>query len=239
VIDTEESVEANHTHGERLPSEMDAAQLNELFAACLPKLRKSARRMFWNEQDSEDALQDALLLAFRKIHQFEGRSSFSTWVHSIVRNTSRMYYRKAKAHPAISTDQDHLTEEGVLEESAFVDRRPTPEEAYAHEERSEILRKAAYQLPEKYHDAIYLFYLRGLGEEATARELGITVSALKAQLHRSRILLSYWIRKACMPDVRRELLRARPLLRKRPMARIRVRRSHSAASSRKVKALLN
>lgn len=240
VIDTYNSATTlERPQAGRLPIEMSQEEVNELFAACLPKLQKAARKMFRNEQDSEDALQEALLLAFRKMHQFEGRSSFSTWVHSIVRNTSRMYYRRAKAHPAISTDQDHLTEEGAVEESAFVDQRPTPEEAYVQQERSEILQKAAHELPEKYHAAIYLFYSRGLGEEATAKALGITVSALKAQLHRSRILLSYRIRKTCMPDVRRELLRARPFLRKRPMGRLRSRRTASASSSRKLEAMLN
>jgi RNA polymerase sigma-70 factor, ECF subfamily len=213
VIDTVESVGEKHT-GERLPSEMDAAQLNELFATCLPKLRKSARRMFRNEQDSEDALQDALLLAFRKIRQFEGRSSFATWVYSIVRNTSRGYYRKTTAHPTISTDLDSSSEEAIAEHKDFADDRPTPEESCAQKERLEIFQKAARELPERYRAAVYQFYLRGLGEEATARALGITVSALKAQLHRSRIQLSYHIRKACKSDVRRDLLRARPFLSK-------------------------
>lgn len=223
----------------RLPVDMDPAEVNELFASCLPKLQKSVRKMFRSEQDSEDALQDALLLAFRKMHQFEGRSSFCTWVHSIVRNTARVYYRRAKAHPTVSTDQDPQSEEGLTEESAFVDGRLTPEESYCRRERSEILQKAANELPPKYHAAVYLFYLKELGEEATAKELGITVPALKAQLHRSRILLSYRIRKRCMPDVRRELMRARPLLRRRSLARRHIPRARNAARCAKLQAAVN
>ena len=199
----------------RLPAQMTTPELNELFAECIPKLRKVARRMFRNEQDSEDALQEALLLAFRKIHQFEGRSSFSTWVHTIVRNTSRAYYRKATAHPTVSTDTTNEGEEGLTERRAFIDERPTPEQNYLEQERSEIFRRAAEQLPENHHAAVRLFYSLGLGEKATAEALGITLSALKAQLHRSRILLSYRIRKNCMTDVRPDLTRARPLMRHR------------------------
>lgn len=225
MIDTIHSVDKLQTRRTgRLPVEMDPAEINELFAACLPKLQKAARRMFRNEEDSEDALQEALLLAFRKIHQFEGRSSFSTWVHSIVRNTSRAYYRKATAHPTVSTDQENAGEEGLSDHRDFVDERPTPEESYVEKERAEIFQRAADELPEKYHAAVHHFYTKGLGEEATAKELGITVSALKAQLHRSRILLSYQIRKSCMPDARAELLRARPFLRKRRIGRMRNRR---------------
>ena len=224
---------------ERLPIDMSPEEINELFASVLPRLRKAAQKMFRNPQDSEDALQEALLLAFRKLHQFEGRSSFCTWVHSIVRNTSRVYYRRAKAHPTISTDQEQQGEDGPAEETAFVDQRPSPEESYVQRERSEIFQKAADELPDKYHAAVCLFYAKGLGEEATAKTLGITVSALKAQLHRSRILLSYRIRKACMPDIRRELLHARPFLRKRSVARTRSRVVRNAAPCRKLQAMVN
>jgi DNA-directed RNA polymerase specialized sigma24 family protein len=59
-----------------LPIYVSEEEINELFAACLPKLKKAARRMLRNQQDCEDALQEGLLLAFRKLHQFEGRSVF-------------------------------------------------------------------------------------------------------------------------------------------------------------------
>ena len=229
----------DHRPAERLPINMSPEELNELFASIVPRLRKAAKKMFRNPQDSEDALQEALLLAFRKLHQFEGRSSFCTWVHSIVRNTSRVYYRRAKAHPTISTDQEQQGEDGIAEDTAFVDQRPTPEESYVRRERSEIFQNAADELPDKYQVAVYLFYSKELGEEATAKALGITVSALTAQLHRSRILLSYRIRKACMPDAGRELLHARPFLRKRSVARSRNRVVRNVAGCRKLQAMVN
>jgi DNA-directed RNA polymerase specialized sigma24 family protein len=37
------------------PIDMNEAELNDLFASCLPKLKKAARRMLCNQQDSEDA----------------------------------------------------------------------------------------------------------------------------------------------------------------------------------------
>ena|GEM_PF-5294122 len=202
-----------------LPIDMNTEELNELFAACLPKLKRAARKMLRNPQDSEDALQEALLSAFRKLHQFQGRSSFLTWVHSIVLNTSRMYYRKAKAHPVSSMETDFLNEAGSSVENAFADRQPTPEEAFFQQERSQILTRATEELPDRYHPAIYLFYRRGLGEEATANALGMTVSALKAQLYRSRHLLSGRIRQTHMPSAPAELLSARPILRRRSVLR--------------------
>ena len=53
--------------------------------------------MLRNPQDCEDALQEGLLLAFRNLNQFQGRSKFSTWLHSIVRNAARTHVRKRNA----------------------------------------------------------------------------------------------------------------------------------------------
>jgi len=172
-----------------LPIHMTDSEVNDLFASCLPKLKKAARRMVRNQQDSEDALQDGLLLAFRKLRQFQGRSAFSTWLHSILRNTSRMHHRKAAGHPASSIELAIAEERPCLPESSFVATGPSPEEICIQHERSNILLRTTRELPSRYHKAIRHFYLEGLSEEETARKLGITRSALKSQLHRSRRIL--------------------------------------------------
>lgn len=181
--------------GKTLPIDMTDAEINELFAACLPRLRKVARKMLANQQDSEDALQDGLLLAYRKLHQFEGRSSFSTWLYSIVRNTSKMHYRKHAAHQTVPLETEHADENPHSVEAGLPGTRPSPEELCIQNERSEILRRATQEIPGKYHPAIQYFHLDGLGEEETARRLHITQSALKSQLHRSRRMLVTRIRK--------------------------------------------
>lgn len=183
-----------------LPSRLSETELNDLFADCLPKLKKAAQKLLRNQQDSEDALQDGLLLAVRNLDQFHGRSAFSTWLHSIVRNSSRMHYRRAKHHIAfveLAPNQDAL-----LTERGCVEPRPSPEEVCIQNERSEILRKAAEELPAKYHEAIKCFHLEGLSEEETARKLRISPGALKSQLHRSRGILTCRIRAVYMLESR-------------------------------------
>ncbi len=172
-----------------LPIHMSAAELNDLFAACLPKLKKATRKMLSNPQDCEDALQEGLLLAFRKLHQFEGRSSFSTWLHSIVRNTSRSHYRKIVGRQTVSLESAISDTAESLPKAELAETRPSPEEICIQNEHSEILRKAARTMPARYRPAIQHFHIEGLGEEETARRLRITVSALKSQLHRSRRIL--------------------------------------------------
>jgi RNA polymerase sigma-70 factor, ECF subfamily len=182
---------------------MTDEQINELFATCLPRLKKAARKMLANQQDSEDALQDGLLLAFRKLHQFEGRASFSTWLYSIVRNTSKMHYRRQAAHQAISLEPQLEEEHPYSSDKELAASRPSPEQLCIQNERSEILRRATKEIPAKYHPAIQYFHLEGLGEEETARRLRITQSALKSQLHRSRRMLVTRIRKAYLSPRKR------------------------------------
>lgn len=190
----------------RLPVHMTEEEINQSFASCLPRLNRYARKMLDTPQDCEDAVQEALLLAFRKLHQFEGRSSFTTWLHSIVRNTSRRYYRNSAAHPCISMDQHSDSEGHSPSVDDLPDTQPNPEEKYMTRERSQILERVTDKLPARYHEPIYLFYIKGLGEEATAKALGMSVSALKAQLHRSRMLLTWRMRKICLPAARIKLL---------------------------------
>jgi RNA polymerase sigma-70 factor, ECF subfamily len=193
---------------------MTDAEINELFASCLPRLKKAARKMLANQQDSEDALQDGLLLAYRKLHQFEGRSSFSTWLYSIVRNTSKMHYRKHASHQTIPLETEFADENPHSPEAELAGSRPSPEELCIQNEQSEILRRATQEIPAKYHPAIQYFHLEGLGEEETARRLHITQSALKSQLHRSRRMLVTRIRKSYLSPHRRFYANAQMPLRK-------------------------
>jgi len=193
---------------EVLPVQLGEAEVNALFVSCLPMLRKTTRRMLRNVQDSEDVMQDSLLLAFRKLHLFEGRSSFSTWLHSIARNCSRIHFRKENAQRGafveLAPDQDQL-----LLERGCVETRPSPEELCIQRELSDILRRTTEELPTKYHDAIKCFHLDGLGERETARRLRMTPSALKAQLHRSRRILTSRIRSSYIPESPRTSARCR------------------------------
>jgi RNA polymerase sigma-70 factor (ECF subfamily) len=58
------------------------------------KLIQSAQRITKNGEDAEDALQNAFLSAFIHIKNFDGRSSFSTWLTRIAINSALMTLRK-------------------------------------------------------------------------------------------------------------------------------------------------
>src|SRR3954469_10523199 len=55
-----------------------------------------AYRMTGNEQDAEDVVQETFLRAYKQIGQFDGRSSFSTWLYRICSNCSLDLIRARK-----------------------------------------------------------------------------------------------------------------------------------------------
>ena len=70
--------------------------LEDLFSRYRSRLYKTAFRVLRNPEDAEDALQEGLLAAFRKLDTFEGRSQLSTWLTRIVFNAAAMQMRRRR-----------------------------------------------------------------------------------------------------------------------------------------------
>src|SRR3979490_2484503 len=71
-----------------------------------PRLFRVALRRLRNVEDAEDAVQEALLSAYKHIGQCEGRSQIATWLTSIVTNTAGMKLRQHLRHEMVSLDQN-------------------------------------------------------------------------------------------------------------------------------------
>src|ERR1700719_3940466 len=110
-----------------------------------PMLFRVALRRLRNVEDAEDAVQDALLSAYKHIGQFEGRSQLSTWLTSIVTNTAGMKLRQHLRHEMVSLDQNQEND-GATFANKLKDSRPNPETICAKKEMHETLRRALAQL---------------------------------------------------------------------------------------------
>ena len=66
----------------------DDRAFGELTGPYLAELRLHCYRMLGSVQDAEDAVQNALLRAWRGLDKFEGRSSIRSWLYSIATNTT-------------------------------------------------------------------------------------------------------------------------------------------------------
>jgi RNA polymerase sigma-70 factor, ECF subfamily len=161
--------------------------LEGLIGGCMPRLFRVADCVLHNRHDSEDALQDGLLLALRHLQQFRGNSRFSTWLYSIVRNCALAKLRQRRARIIVSLD-DRCSEDDpeLLATESPADPGPDPEEACLQAELNGLFAPILDGLPPNYQDIIRLCDFEGFSGKEAAQRLGITASALKAKHHRAR-----------------------------------------------------
>ena len=72
----------------------DLRAQKHIFSCYTGKLYGTAFAILRNKEDAEDAVQDGLCKAYRKLRSFQGRSSFSTWLTRIVINSALKTRRK-------------------------------------------------------------------------------------------------------------------------------------------------
>ncbi len=155
-------------------------------ALCEPLARKlvqSAQRITRNREDAEDALQDAFMSAFIHIKNFDGRSTFSTWLTRIAINSALMTLRKKRSSREIPIGCGELGANGVGWD--VPDPSANPEKLYAQREKQRILREAICELRPTIRQAVEI-QLRELSMEETAGMIGVSVAAAKGRLFHGR-----------------------------------------------------
>src|ERR1700678_3080465 len=97
---------------------------------------RSAFRYLGNAADAEDAVQDALLSAYKHMSQFRRQARISTWGTAIVVNSARTQLRRRRSQPHGFPDELPEQESDSLS-TRLPDRRPTPEEECRRAELAE------------------------------------------------------------------------------------------------------
>jgi RNA polymerase sigma-70 factor (ECF subfamily) len=144
-----------------------------------------------NPADAQDAMQDALLSAFKHIGGFQGRSKFSTWLVSIARNAALQRLRLRK-------NFENLDEGGFSEEGEFCPRQvrtwqDNPEQSYSKSEMRQLVEKGILALPANYRVVVMLRDIEQLSADEVARQLGLSIPAVKTRLLRGRLMLREWL----------------------------------------------
>ena len=144
-----------------------------------------AYRMMNNAQDAEDITQETFLSAYRSWASFRGGSSVSTWLYRIAVNSCLMRLRKEKRARAL-TDTGY-SDVDVIDWTP--DPSGTPEQLAINSELRQEMGKAIASLPPDLRAAVVSRDIQELSNTEAADVLGITISSLKARLHRGRVLL--------------------------------------------------
>src|ERR1700730_2207052 len=86
-------------------SPCDEREMDVLVLRYGPLFYRSAFRSLGNAADAEDAVQDAMLSAYKHMSQFRRQARISTWLTPIVINSARMQLRRRLRQPHISLDE--------------------------------------------------------------------------------------------------------------------------------------
>ena len=180
----------------------DGDAYGRLVAPYRTELHAHCYRMLGSVHDAEDALQDALLRAWRGISHFEGRSSLRSWLYRIATNTSLdMIARRPKrvlpAGYGPATDPREGPGEPVVE-SVWLEPYPdellgledglaAPEARYERRESVELAFIAAMQyLPPRQRAVLILREVLGFSAQEVAQTLDTTIASVNSALQRAR-----------------------------------------------------
>jgi RNA polymerase sigma-70 factor (ECF subfamily) len=177
----------------------DAASFEELIEPYRTELQAHCYRMLGSAHDAEDALQDALLRAWRAMPQFEGRSSLRTWLYRIATNSClRLIERRQRrvlpidyGPPADPHDEpaEPLVESVWIEpypDDGVADGLAGPEARYEQRESVELAFVAALQLlPARQRAVLILRDVLGFSGAEVADALETTPKAVYSALQRA------------------------------------------------------
>jgi RNA polymerase sigma factor (sigma-70 family) len=119
-------------------------EMQEVLSLRLPSFYRCAFRLLGNAADAEDAVQEALLAAYRHIDQFRGQAQLATWLTTIVRNCALMQVRKRRRQIHVLLDEQMETETNISSGKQSRTRAPAPKRSVAFWNLARACKNASY-----------------------------------------------------------------------------------------------
>ncbi|MCB9877568.1 MAG: sigma-70 family RNA polymerase sigma factor [Planctomycetes bacterium] len=176
--------------------EQDREAIDLLFQRYRDRLRVALRKLIGPKYrvllaDSEDATQDAILSALRRLHQFEyrGEGSFLAWLlkgaeFEIVRRIRAVETRKRTAGKGLVGIDEEV-------ENLVQAKDATPSQLHDETELADRIREALQQLPDREREIIVLRRYLELDTDEICAEMGLpTEGAVRALLSRAQARLA-------------------------------------------------
>jgi RNA polymerase sigma factor (sigma-70 family) len=152
----------------------DTEALVSLIAAAQPDIRSYAARNC-RAADIDDAVQETLLLLYRRLGTLRAVTSFSAWLFAVARRACLRLLRRAAGMADASADGEmrlaHLAPEDI---------------------RIDISR-AIQSLPDHYREVILLRDIEELSIDEIAGVLALTRESVKARIHRARLMIREYL----------------------------------------------
>jgi RNA polymerase sigma-70 factor (ECF subfamily) len=169
----------------------DSDAFEALFRRYGTKVYGQAFNITGNAADAEEVVQEVFLTVYQKVKTFRGESAFSTWLYRLTFNAALSRLRRQKKRETVSIE-DYLprfAEDGHHLVRPVVDWSQEIEQRLTCESLRRILREALDLLSPTDRAVVVMSDLEGIPNREIAEAVGLTVTAVKARLHRARLFL--------------------------------------------------
>ncbi len=183
----------------------DEAAFTRLVEPLRRELHAHCYRMLGSAHDADDAVQEALVRAWRGLGRFEGRSTLRTWLYTVA-TRSALNLIDARGRRALPVDLSPSSERAVLDQVPATDIAwlgpypdaglpglpAEPEARYEQREAIELAFVAACQhLPGNQRAALLLFDVLGFPAAEIAEMMDTSTASVNSALARARRILAH------------------------------------------------
>lgn len=146
------------------------------------RVYRIVRGILRDDGEAEDVMQDAYVRAYQHLSQFEGRSTFVTWLSRIAMYEA--FARLQRQRKETSLDSEYRSDDMNFESASS-----SPEKQAANAELGTALQAAILSLPPKYRSVLMLRDVEELTTAEAASTLEISEESVKVRLHRAHAMV--------------------------------------------------
>lgn len=159
----------------------DPTAFDELVVKYSPRLYGLVYNMTSNHEDTNDLLQDIFAKAYRSIKGFRGKSSFSTWMHSIAVNMTINFLKKRGRRFHMSLDD---IDSNLQNDKEFIELTASNDPVHEANlnELQQRLNEAMMKLSYDHRAVVSMFDIQGMPHAEIAKIMGISEGTVRSRL---------------------------------------------------------
>jgi RNA polymerase sigma-70 factor, ECF subfamily len=169
----------------------DSTAFSELYDEYSARIYSFASRVMGSREDAEDITQDTFFLAFRNLRELREHAHFEQWLYRIARN--EVYKRQRKTR--FKTDSLDDVDKGFSRVLDNENSTGDPEKRVLSAELGKKVKAVFDALPIKYKETLVLATMQGMNYQDISRIQERSLSAVKTDIYRARLIISDKLRK--------------------------------------------